>query len=167
MIPTPLTLGYTTTCSVRVLLSLRRSTIHPYSPTAFKSPSHLLKLSVAHALAQSTLLARYESQSHAILSSPQTTAIPRLLASTGHFSLRRRDALRLTGRLFQLRRDVNLVSNVLDVPELFWVEASLGDLYGAVREYMEIGPRVGVLNEKLAVASDLVCHRFVYGKHGI
>jgi uncharacterized Rmd1/YagE family protein len=51
---------------------------------------------------------------------------------------------------------VNLVSNVLDVPELFWSEASLGDLYEAVREYMEIGPRVTVLNEKLAVASDLV-----------
>lgn len=53
---------------------------------------------------------------------------------------------------------MNLVSNVLDVPELFWVEgqASLRGLYDAVREYMEIGVRVGVLNEKLAVAEDLV-----------
>lgn len=79
-----------------------------------------------------------------------------MLASTGELKLRRRDALRLTGRLFQLRRDVNLVSNVLDVPELFWSEASLKDLYDAVREYMEIGPRVHVLNEKLTVANDLV-----------
>ena len=29
-------------------------------------------------------------------------------------------------------------------------------LYDAVREYMEIGPRVQVLNEKIAVAEDLV-----------
>lgn len=49
-----------------------------------------------------------------------------------------------------------MVSNVLDVPELFWSEASLKALYDAVREYMEIGPRVQVLNEKLAVAEDLV-----------
>ena len=84
-------------------------------------------------------------------------AIPRTLASTGELKIRRRDALRLTGRLFQLRRDVNLVSNVLDVPELFWSEASLKDLYDAVREYMEINPRVQVLNEKLAVTNDLVC----------
>lgn len=49
------------------------------------------------------------------------------------------------------------MSNVLDVPELFWSEASLKDLYDAVREYMEISPRVQVLNERLAVASDLVC----------
>jgi len=55
-----------------------------------------------------------------------------------------------------LRRDINLVSNVLDVPELFWTEVSLGDLYHAVREYMEIGGRVQSLNEKLGVASDFV-----------
>jgi len=60
------------------------------------------------------------------------------------------------GKLFKLRRDVNLMSNVLDVPELFWSEASLKGLYDAVREYMEIGPRVQVLNEKLAVVGDLV-----------
>jgi uncharacterized Rmd1/YagE family protein len=58
--------------------------------------------------------------------------------------------------LFKLRRDVNLVSNVLDVPELFWSEASLGDLYGAVREYMEISGRVQALDEKLVVASGFV-----------
>ena len=58
--------------------------------------------------------------------------------------------------LFKLRRDVNLVSNVLDVPELFWSEASLGGLYGAVREYLEIGGRVQVLDEKLVVASGFV-----------
>lgn len=51
---------------------------------------------------------------------------------------------------------MNLVSNVLDVPELFWSEASLGELYDAVREYMEINGRVQVLNEKLGVASDFV-----------
>ena len=51
---------------------------------------------------------------------------------------------------------MNLVSNVLDVPELFWSEASLGELYEAVREYMEIKGRVQVLNEKLGVASDFV-----------
>lgn len=130
--------------------------ISHYCFIAFKSHSHLLKISVAHALAQSTLLARYESKTTLVLSEPRTVAIPRTLATTGELKLRRRDALRLTGRLFALRRDVNLVSNVLDVPELFWSEASLKGLYDAVREYMEISPRVQVLNEKLMVASDLV-----------
>lgn len=68
----------------------------------------------------------------------------------------------MTGKLFKLRRDINLVSNVLDVPELFWTEASLGDLYDAVREYMEIGGRVQSLNEKLGVASDFVSLVYIY-----
>ncbi|KAH7886839.1 hypothetical protein F5I97DRAFT_1060802 [Phlebopus sp. FC_14] len=122
----------------------------------FKSPSHLLKLSVAHALAQSTLLATYERTALLILSDPKTLSIPHTLSLYGTLSLKRRDALRLTGRLFKLRRDVNLVSNVLDVPELFWSEASLGGLYEAVREYMEIEGRVRGLNEKLGVASDFL-----------
>ncbi|CAA7267253.1 unnamed protein product [Cyclocybe aegerita] len=121
-----------------------------------KSRSHLLKLSIAHALAQSTLLARYEANAQSVLSSPLTLSIPRQLAESGALHLRRHDALKLTGRLFKLRRDVNLVSNVLDVPELFWSEASLKDLYDAVREYMEIKPRVQVLNEKLGVVSDFL-----------
>lgn len=87
-------------------------------------------------------------------------------------ALPRKDALKLTGRLFTLRRDVNLVSNVLDVPELFWDEASLKALYDAVREYMEIGPRVQVMNEKIAVAEDLVrvgvCATLLrYDLHGV
>lgn len=91
-----------------------------------------------------------------MLSAPETVAIPRSLARTGALQVKRRDALKITGKLFKLRRDVNLVSNVLDVPELFWSEASLKDLYDAVREYMEIGRRVEALNEKLGTASDLV-----------
>lgn len=45
---------------------------------------------------------------------------------------------------------------MLDVPELFWGEARLKELYDAVREYMEINGRVQALNEKLGVAGDFV-----------
>ncbi|PBK79902.1 DUF155-domain-containing protein [Armillaria gallica] len=121
-----------------------------------KSRSHLLKLSIAHALAQSTLLAHYETNAQRVLSSPSTLSIPKQLAESGALQLRRNEALKLTGRLFKLRRDINLVSNVLDVPELFWDEASLKELYDAVREYMEIKGRVQVLNEKLGIASDFL-----------
>jgi uncharacterized Rmd1/YagE family protein len=106
------------------------------------------------------LLARYETTAQRVLSSQLTVSIPRQLAENGALRLRRHEALKLTGRLFKLRRDVNLISNVLDVPELFWTEASLKALYDAVREYMEIRPRVQVLNEKLNVANDFVSFSF-------
>ncbi|KAH9171352.1 DUF155-domain-containing protein [Lactarius sanguifluus] len=122
----------------------------------FKSPSHLLTLSLSHALAQSTLLAHYESQAHAILQHPRTQALPRTLALTGKLALSRRDAMRLTGKLFALRRDVVLGRNVLDVPGIFWEEASLRALYEAGRAYFEIAERVEGLNERISGANDLL-----------
>lgn len=85
-----------------------------------------------------------------------TSHIPKELASSGELRLKRREALRLTGRLFKLRVDVNLTSNVLDTPELFWSEATLQALYDAIREYLEIDQRVGNLNDRLKVANDLL-----------
>lgn len=111
---------------------------------------------MSHALAQSTLLSYYETSALNILSSPSVTSIPLQLSKHGQLQLTRVDALRLTGLLYKLRVNVNLVSNVLDVPELFWSEASLGELYGAVREYLEIDTRVTGLNAKLATSSEFV-----------
>lgn len=47
-------------------------------------------------------------------------------------------------------------SNVLDVPSFFWdSEPTLHPLYAAVREYLEIKPRIQVLNERCRVFLDL------------
>ncbi|KAK0458738.1 DUF155-domain-containing protein [Desarmillaria tabescens] len=98
-----------------------------------KSRSHLLKLSYrsrSRPIHPSRTLLRptHNEYSHRLPRSPY----PKQLAESGALQLRRNEALKLTGRL---------VSNVLDVPELFWDEASLKELYDAVREYMEIkGP---------------------------
>ncbi|PWN26926.1 DUF155-domain-containing protein, partial [Jaminaea rosea] len=120
----------------------------------FRAPNHLLKLSLAHAVAQSTKLSVFEESMQRTLE--LTSHIPKELASSGELRLKRREALRLTGRLFKLRVDVNLTSNVLDTPELFWSEATLQALYDAIREYLEIDQRVGNLNDRLKVANDLL-----------
>ena len=77
----------------------------------------------------------------------------------GLLALSRRDAMRLTGKLFALCRDVVLGRNVLDVPGIFWEEASLHALYDAGRAYFEIGERVQGLNERISGARDLVRRR--------
>lgn len=49
-----------------------------------------------------------------------------------------------------------LASNMLDVPNFFWEsEPTLYPLYIAVREYLEIKPRIQVLNERCRVFLDL------------
>ena len=120
----------------------------------FRAPNHLLKLSLAHAIAQSTKLSEFEESMHRTLE--LTSHIPRELAQTGELRVNRRGALRMSGHLFKLRVDVNLTSDVLDTPDLFWSEASLQALYDAIREYLEIDQRAETLNERLAVANDLL-----------
>jgi hypothetical protein len=47
-------------------------------------------------------------------------------------------------------------SNMLDTPNFFWdSEPTLHPLYAAVREYLEIKPRIQVLNERCQVFLDL------------
>lgn len=120
----------------------------------FKSRSHLFKLSLAHAIAQSTKLSVYEAKLQNSLE--MTSLFPKELATTGHLNLDRKEALQMTGRLFKLRMDVNLIGGVLDTPDIFWSDASLYPLYEAINQYLEIEPRVQVLNDRLAVVGDLL-----------
>lgn len=70
----------------------------------------------------------------------------------GTLGLKREQLLKKSGKLFKLRVDVNLSSNVLDTPDFFWsVEPSLHPLYIAMREYLEIDKRVTVVNDRCKV----------------
>lgn len=51
---------------------------------------------------------------------------------------------------------MNPASNILDVPNFFWdSEPTLHPLYVAIRDYLEIDPRIKVLNERCRVFLDL------------
>jgi hypothetical protein len=86
----------------------------------------------------------------------------------------RTDVVKMIGQLFTSRVEVNLctypvhyfnphsllmtlvASNMLDTPSFFWdSEPTLHPLYTAVREYLEIKPRIQVLNERCQVFLDL------------
>lgn len=60
------------------------------------------------------------------------------------------------GELFILRISIHLNGSVLDTPELFWVEPQLEPVYQAVRSYLEIDQRVGLLTDRLDVIADLL-----------
>lgn len=120
----------------------------------FRAPNHLLKLSLAHAIAQSTKLSEFEENMHKTFE--MASHMPRELAQTGELNISRRGALKMSGHLFKLRVDVNLTSDLLDTPDLFWNEASLQALYDAIREYLEIDDRTQTLNERLTIANELL-----------
>ena len=72
------------------------------------------------------------------------------------------------GQLFILRINIHLQGSVLDSPELMWAEPQLEPVYGAVRSYLEMDQRVGLLTERLDVIADLlaVLKDQVGTKHG-
>ncbi|KAJ3339431.1 hypothetical protein HDU93_008246 [Gonapodya sp. JEL0774] len=115
---------------------------------------HLAKLTLSHAVAQSVKLAVYESLLLSTLSS--TRRIPQQMATQGEVDLSREEIVRVMGGLFRVRTEVNLVSNVLDSPELFWDRPELAPLYNSMRIYLEITQRASVLNHRALVISDLV-----------
>ena len=148
-----------------------------------RSGDHMIKLTMSHAIAQSTKLNFFEQRMADQMAEAQH--VPKRLALTGQLGMKREEVFKILGSLFKSRVDVNLcmyafafplslstlvkkallfpltnlqspASNMLDVPHFFWEsEPTLHPLYCAVREYLEIKPRVQVLNERCRVFLDL------------
>ncbi|CAG8579506.1 10891_t:CDS:2 [Paraglomus occultum] len=119
-----------------------------------KSGNHMTKLTISHAISQSTKLTLYEWQMEDTIE--RTKPIPKMLAENGRLDLDRTTITKFTGEMYKLRMNVNLISNVLDTPEIFWSEPSLEPLYNAIRAYLEISQRTKILNERVNVISDLL-----------
>ncbi len=82
--------------------------------------------------------------------------IPAQIALTGKIALSAKEINMQIGELFILRINIHLNGSILDTPELFWVEPHLEPVYQAVRGYLEMDQRVGLLTERLDVIADLL-----------
>ncbi|KAI1752720.1 hypothetical protein F4782DRAFT_112994 [Xylaria castorea] len=122
--------------------------------TLLPRSDHMVRLTISHAIAQSTKLCFFEERMSETLADAQD--VPKRLALTGQLNMTRTEIVKILGRLFKSRVEINLSSNILDVPNFFWdSEPTLHPLYVAIREYLEIDPRTKVLNERCRVFLDL------------
>ena len=97
-----------------------------------RSGNHMIKLAMSHAVAQSVKMSVFEQQMDTTME--KSRWLPAELALRGELGMTRGEVIKMSGRLFRLRVDVNLSSNVLDTPNIFWdSEPQLYDLYSAVR----------------------------------
>ncbi|KAG0316897.1 hypothetical protein BGZ99_006619 [Dissophora globulifera] len=120
-----------------------------------KSPgNYMIKLTISHAIAQSVKMTLFEGLIENTINA--TKDIPQTMAETGKVPMSRNAISKKIGQLFIMRINVNLVSNILDTPEIFWSEPSYQPLYSAIRGYLEIGQRVELLNQRTLVISDLL-----------
>ena len=71
-----------------------------------RSGDHMIKLAMSHAIAQSTKLSFFEEKMSQTMLDAQY--VPKRLALTGQLGLSRTEIVKILGRLFKSRVDVNL-----------------------------------------------------------
>ncbi|EHY58187.1 sporulation protein rmd1 [Exophiala dermatitidis] len=116
--------------------------------------NYMIKLAISHALSQSVKTSLFEDLVSETIEA--TSPLPALIAQTGSVNLTGRQLNMQIGELFILRINIHLQGSVLDSPELMWAEPHLEPVYAAVRSYLEIEQRVGLLTERLDVIADLL-----------
>lgn len=76
-----------------------------------RSGDHMIKLAMSHAIAQSTKLSFFEEKMSQTMLDAQH--VPKHLALTGQLGMSRREIVKILGRLFKSRVDVNLCKSSL------------------------------------------------------
>lgn len=124
-----------------------------YGNIQLTSNNSFEKLAYSYALAQSVRLDVFENDIEKAISA--TSQIPIHLAKVGTVGLSNRAVTIKMGELFLQRSNVNLHSDILDTPELFWEFDEYEQMYILGRSYLDIDKRIGILNQRLDIMKDL------------
>lgn len=82
-------------------------------------------------------------------------SIPNALMGRGEIPLSRREMLSLTGELLHFRAQLNLNSDLLDTPDIYWSEPKIEELYFKISRVLETKRRIAILNKKLDYAKEM------------
>jgi uncharacterized Rmd1/YagE family protein len=111
-------------------------------------------LSIAYALAQHTILAYYELEVASTIE--ETKRIPIEMRDLGEIKMSKKEISRNIGLIFMRRSAVNLNSDILDTPDLFWdYKSEMEVYYSSIRKYMEIDKRVNILDRRMKILKEL------------
>lgn len=113
----------------------------------------LIKLSMSHALSQSVKLTSFENSIGKTIDA--TRYLPQELAEKGRIKMSRRKLSQQLGQLFAERNSINLHTDILDTPEFFWRRPRYEPYYLMAVEYLDIRPRMDILNRRLDVIHEL------------
>jgi uncharacterized Rmd1/YagE family protein len=114
----------------------------------------LNKAAFSSGLARNTKLAALEISLENYISSIKE--ITTKLATGSKLGFNGSDVLKITGQLLQIRGQLNLYSELIETPDLYWTEPELESLYTLISKKLDIAPRISILNKKLDYASELV-----------
>ena len=114
----------------------------------------LTRLALSHAFAQSVKLGFFENQAQQVIQ--DNAHIVEQLSKTGKVPLTRKGLAKLRGKLFATSSDITLNFNLLDTPEFFWDYPELENYYQGLVKYLDLRPRIDIINKKLETIHDLL-----------
>ncbi|CAE7815253.1 sif2, partial [Symbiodinium sp. CCMP2456] len=106
-----------------------------------------------YAFAQSVKLAVFEKIVDSAID--KAKPIPEALAQYGTFDLDEKLVKMQMGAIFVTKCSMTLQSDMLGTPEILWEHDRFDAQYDSCRKYLEVGKRVDILDQRLAVLNDL------------
>ncbi|KAI9346114.1 hypothetical protein BDR26DRAFT_855876 [Obelidium mucronatum] len=85
----------------------------------------------------------------------KTRDIPNLLQKGKRLPIGRHAILKSLGELFALRGNVNLHSELLDLPDFCWSSSKMEDAFSDISRNLDVRARIAIFNKKLDYANEL------------
>jgi required for meiotic nuclear division protein 1 len=125
------------------------------------------KLAYSNGIARSTKLAVLEEQLDNYLDS--TREIPRILARGNKLPWGRQKTLQKVGEILAFRGELNLHSELVETPDLYWAMPQLEEYYNRISKKLDVAVRITILNKKLDYANELAAtlRSHLSEKHGL
>ncbi|XP_028159123.1 required for meiotic nuclear division protein 1 homolog isoform X5 [Ostrinia furnacalis] len=114
----------------------------------------LEKFTFSHAMTQSARLGAWESRLEALAAAVRQHSS--LMERHGAANVDKKEIVRKLGELFSLRHQLNVESDLLDTPDLYWEQEQLERIYSSTVACFTIARRTRVLNERLAHCVELL-----------
>lgn len=110
------------------------------------------QLAFSYGISRSTRLAVLERavEKHTALTRETTLA----LAEGKKIALKGETVTKLSGRLLLLRGKLNLYSELVETPDIYWAEPRLEQIHNAISQSLDVPLRISVLNRKLDYLAD-------------
>ena len=121
--------------------------------TAVRGVLMCQKLAISFGLAQSLKLTLFELRIDGNIE--LNADIPKQMASNGSIGLNGKEMARRHGRLFLLRSELNLHSDVLDYPEHLYENDLFGKEYERIRDNLDIDERMEIINARFDLLHEL------------
>eukprot|EP00515_Schizochytrium_aggregatum_P012410 CAMPEP_0202081014 /NCGR_PEP_ID=MMETSP0964-20121228/11844_1 /ASSEMBLY_ACC=CAM_ASM_000500 /TAXON_ID=4773 /ORGANISM="Schizochytrium aggregatum, Strain ATCC28209" /LENGTH=629 /DNA_ID=CAMNT_0048648519 /DNA_START=79 /DNA_END=1968 /DNA_ORIENTATION=- len=112
------------------------------------------RLAYSFAIAQSSLLSVYEFRLDQIIE--RNEHIPVTLARYGKIHMSQEEISKEIGLLFMERNMINLESDIITTPEIFWENDEWEPIYKRMCNYMEHDERHDILNKRLDCVRELL-----------